>query len=33
MFTARKRMRMETPETVAVPVGEDELYSTPRSAG
>jgi Domain of unknown function (DUF4188) len=33
MFTARKRLRLETPETVEVAVGEDELYSTPRSAG
>jgi hypothetical protein len=28
MFTARKRMGFQTPDTVPVPVGEDELYSS-----
>lgn len=33
MFTARKRLRLEAPDTVDVPVAEDELYSSPRNAG
>ncbi len=33
MFTARKRLRVGGTDTVEVPVPEDDLYSTPRSAG
>ena len=33
MFTARKRLRLPGQETVQVPLPEDELYSSERSAG
>jgi Domain of unknown function (DUF4188) len=33
MFTARKRLRIDAPETAELPVPEDELYAAPRSAG